>query len=168
VRASLPLPSPASRFPFPPPSRRRQRQALGDDVFGALAALEPHEALAFLEGQRHLTPELLLACCAFRGGSGDEALWFAEAVRALPAADLPLLLRFATGHGRLGAGGALVPSPSGQTAIEVRFIDGAQPGDLPVAHTCFYQLDLPHYPSAEALREKLALAVTSDPAMGIV
>ena len=31
---------------------------------------------------------------------------------------------------------------------------------LPIAHTCFGQLDLPNYPSKEILREKLTLAIT--------
>jgi len=32
---------------------------------------------------------------------------------------------------------------------------------LPVAHTCFFQLDLPHYKSKETLKEKFLMALSS-------
>ena len=31
---------------------------------------------------------------------------------------------------------------------------------LPIAHTCFGQIDMPNYPSKETLKEKLTLAIT--------
>jgi E3 ubiquitin-protein ligase HUWE1 len=33
------------------------------------------------------------------------------------------------------------------------------PGDLPAAHKCYNQLDLPPYSSEEELREKLLMAI---------
>ena len=36
-----------------------------------------------------------------------------------------------------------------------------------MAHTCFYQLDMPHYRTALDLQTKLHTAIHADPAMGI-
>jgi hypothetical protein len=43
----------------------------------------------------------------------------------------------------------------------VKFIVELVPlrGQLPVAHTCFFQLDLPRYTSKEVLKEKLLSAI---------
>lgn len=37
---------------------------------------------------------------------------------------------------------------------------GVSPDSLPVAHTCFNQIDLPEYESKEKLREKLLIAIS--------
>ena len=36
---------------------------------------------------------------------------------------------------------------------------GSDPNRLPVAHTCFFQLDLPPYRTEDELRERLLLAI---------
>lgn len=37
---------------------------------------------------------------------------------------------------------------------------GISPESLPVAHTCFNQIDLPEYPSKEILKDKLSVAIS--------
>ena len=48
----------------------------------------------------------------------------------------------------------------GFKAFPMKISHSANINALPIAHTCFGQLDLPNYPSKEILREKLTMAIT--------
>ena len=45
--------------------------------------------------------------------------------------------------------------------MSILLLDHPNPNNyLPVSHTCFFQLDLPRYTSAEIMYEKLVYAIT--------
>ena len=48
---------------------------------------------------------------------------------------------------------------SGPQRFSIHRASGAAGARLPTAHTCFNQLDLPAYDSAEVLKERLLLAI---------
>ena len=54
------------------------------------------------------------------GAFPEEPTWLAAAARVLPPDNLPLLLRFITGIGRLGLDGSLPPSDNRDTRILIR------------------------------------------------
>ena len=68
-----------------------------------------------------------------------------------------MLLRFVWGRSRLPREGAW------QRKFELSkrsTSSGQNPDDnWPLAHTCFFKVDLPEYSSAEVMREKLRLAI---------
>jgi hypothetical protein len=78
--------------------------------------------------------------------------WVREAVRdCLDDEELAGFLLFVTGDDAIPA----VPPPSYLTVQRV----GGLPSHLPRAHTCFYTLDLPPYPSREVLLRRLRTAI---------
>jgi E3 ubiquitin-protein ligase HUWE1 len=52
-----------------------------------------------------------------------------------------------------------LPGAQGIKKFNIHKAYGADLGNLPVAHTCFNQLDLPEYLSEQIMREKLLLAI---------
>ena len=71
------------------------------------------------------------------------------------------LLAFTTGSARVPITGL----------EEIEFILGIEGDDeekLPVAHTCFNQLLLPHYKSKEQMKKKLTMAVENSEGFGMV
>ena len=71
-------------------------------------------------------------------------------------------LRFATGNARLRRDGTLPPTRDGQTTMVMKWGAFAGADRLPCAHTCFYTVDLPHYPDRATLERKLRLAIQSE------
>ena len=66
--------------------------------------------------------------------------------------DKKKFLQFVIGSNSPGVGGF------SRFNIKIRKKDGSL-DLLPSAHTCFYTLDLPPYPSSKIMREKLLIAV---------
>lgn len=67
--------------------------------------------------------------------------------------DKALYLKYVWGRQRL---------PSDLTNLRYKhtlYFCGGDPGSLPKAHTCFFQIDLPDYPTAEVLENKLLIAI---------
>ena len=78
---------------------------------------------------------------------------FWRVLEALSNKDRSLFLRFAWGRSRL---------PKRESAWPREFkLNYKDVGDdmLPVAHTCFFQLDLPQYSTDEIMRERLLVAI---------
>ena len=80
--------------------------------------------------------------------------YFWEVLAELSRDERALFMRFAWGRSR---------APSGCNGVKciVESVGGNSNPDarLPVAHTCFFQIDLPRYTSKEALRSKLLYAI---------
>jgi hypothetical protein len=80
---------------------------------------------------------------------------FWEVLREMTPKERSLFLRFSWGRSRL---------PRGKNFRNFKLCPMNTPGDvntyLPVAHTCFFQLDLPAYTTKEAMRTKLVYAIT--------
>ncbi|KAA0152830.1 hypothetical protein FNF29_03717 [Cafeteria roenbergensis] len=85
---------------------------------------------------------------------------FWQAVETFTQAEREMLIQFAWGRSRLPAAGAwnesdrFVLSPIGETAMRQR--GGAA---LPLAHTCFFQIELPVYESVAQCRDKFLTAL---------
>ena len=91
--------------------------------------------------------------------------WFWEHIETLDQSDLVELLYFSTGSRSVPTGGFAQMRAGYSEFSPFRITwapyDPTAPplGQLPRAHTCFNQLDLPDYPTAEILREQLDFAV---------
>ena len=93
---------------------------------------------------------------AGRAEFGDRAIgWFWAAVDGLTQHELARLLQFMTGSSVLPFGNG----PGGGLRLRVT-ADPSRLDALPTAHTCFNQLCLPAYSSAQKLEQLLYIAVT--------
>ena len=54
----------------------------------------------------------------------------------------------------------------GYTAFPIRINQLSDTNSLPIAHTCFGQIDLPNYVSKEVLKKKLTLAINEGAGSG--
>ena len=80
--------------------------------------------------------------------------WLWLAVENMGVEHRAKFLQFVTGSSQLPAGGIEQLDPP----LNVSFVDGADER-LPVAHTCFHTLDLPHYTSYDSLQKRLLTAI---------
>ena len=92
--------------------------------------------------------------------SSPQIRWFWECVAAMTKQDRANLLMFATGASKVPHGGFANLETSGNRQRFTIYKVDTSAELLPLAHTCFNRIDLPEYPSAEVLREKLMLAIT--------
>ena len=82
----------------------------------------------------------------------DTVKYFWAVLESFSNAERAMFVRFAWGRSRLPRTGKWENS---FTLMKC----GSDPNRLPVAHTCFFQLDLPPYRSEEEMREKLLIAI---------
>ena len=118
--------------------------------------------------QTNFTPDVdvarLRATTDYSGGTraGDEHvkwLWLVLAEDFTPE-ERVAFLRFVSGRSRLPPSDAEVKRQHNHLQIQPLAVPGgAVDRYLPVAHTCFFQLDLPAYGSRAVLREKLRYAI---------
>jgi E3 ubiquitin-protein ligase HUWE1 len=89
----------------------------------------------------------------------DEVVgWFWALVEGLDASDRARLLMFVMGTSKVPLGGfAALRGQRGPQRFTIQ--RGGDPESLPASHTCFNTLDLPPYRDAEALADKLMLAI---------
>ena len=85
-------------------------------------------------------------------GRHVDFLW--EVLGELTAEEKALFCRFSWGRSRMPERCAGV-----KFIVESVPLRGGGVAQLPVAHTCFFQIDLPRYPSKEVLKEKLLCAI---------
>ncbi|CCW72097.1 unnamed protein product [Phytomonas sp. Hart1] len=100
---------------------------------------------------------------AYQGytAASPQVRWFWEVVGGMSKDDRANLLMFATGSSKLPLGGfAKLEGSGGMTQLFTIGRWSGSPELLPQAHTCFNKINLPEYPTAEILREKLMLAIT--------
>jgi len=120
--------------------------------------ITPSELREFLYGTRSIRTAHFSDHLEFRGydADSDQIKWLISVFRDLSEGERRKFFRFVTGTSQV---------PPGDYRIEII----AEPADdvrLPNTHTCFSQLHLPRYSSRAILREKILLAINSDPAMG--
>ena len=133
-----------------------------------LCLFGPHELEARICGNRYVDVATLQAHTKYGVGlepTAPHVKLFWRAVRSFSDEQRRLLLRFVSGRSRL-------PS-SAEWPLEFTinpFVPpvSAKPGSrpshdkfLPVAHTCFFSIDLPQYSSEETLRESLLYAISN-------
>lgn len=86
--------------------------------------------------------------------------WFWEIVSSMTRQDRANLLQFATGSSKVPLGG-FANLESGGHRHRFSITKTESPIELlPSAHTCFNRIDVPDYPTADMLREKLMIAIT--------
>jgi hypothetical protein len=96
--------------------------------------------------------------------------WYWDYVRSIDTSDLEQLLFFITGSRRMPVGG--FKSIRGNYDEVKKFsiylvpYDAGKAHQLPRAHTCFSQLELPNYPSEEMLRERMGVSLANFAADG--
>jgi hypothetical protein len=89
--------------------------------------------------------------------SSDKTIqYFWEVIASMDPIEQAAFLRFSWGRSRL----PLTKSDFGREKFIITKLEHSKPDSrLPIAHTCFFTLDLPAYSSAEALRAKLTYAI---------
>jgi E3 ubiquitin-protein ligase HUWE1 len=93
-------------------------------------------------------------------GPADELIvWFWAALTSFTAEQKALFVQFVTGTSKVPLEGfASLQGMRGPQKFSIhKAFDSSL---LPTAHTCFNQLDLPNYASAEELKTKLIIAIT--------
>lgn len=86
-------------------------------------------------------------------------MWYWEIVEGYSQDQLAKLVQFVTGTSRIPAGGfSQLQGMNGLQRISIHKDPNAH--QLPKAHTCFNQLDLPNYHSKDILKERLRIAIT--------
>ena len=128
----------------------------------ALAPFDDRELELLISGLPEIDVADLKRSCEYGGGytaASPPVVAFWEVVESLDAEDLARLVQFVTGTSKVPLEGfAALQGVSGPQRFQIHRAFG--PVDrLPSAHTCFNQLDLPEYESADQLRERLLLAI---------
>ncbi|GFH13527.1 uncharacterized protein HaLaN_09427 [Haematococcus lacustris] len=94
-------------------------------------------------------------------GKEDVIAWFWDVVEGFDDAHRRHLLQFWSGSDGQPAEGFGALDPAFHIVAVERLYDPADTtARLPAAHTCFRQLDLPRYRSAEEVKEKIVTAIT--------
>lgn len=128
----------------------------------ALAPFDDRELELLISGLPEIDVADLKRSCEYGGGytaASPPVVAFWEVVEALDAEDLARLVQFVTGTSKVPLEGfAALQGVSGPQRFQIHRAFGAT-DRLPSAHTCFNQLDLPEYESADQLRERLLLAI---------
>lgn len=87
--------------------------------------------------------------------------WFWEIMYSLNSTEKAEFLQFVTGSSKVPLQGfSVLQGMRGLTKFNIVKLVDNDCMRLPVAHTCFNQLDLPEYPSKELMRERLLFAIT--------
>ncbi|OAF68002.1 E3 ubiquitin-protein ligase HUWE1 [Intoshia linei] len=96
-----------------------------------------------------------------------QIIWFWEALRSFDASYLAKFLQFVTGTSRVPLHGfAHLEGMNGKQCFRINR-DNRSKNRLPVAHTCFNQLDLPEYETFDKLKEYVIKAITECAGFGI-
>lgn len=91
--------------------------------------------------------------------SSPQINWFWRCVEQMDQEDLARLVMFVTGTSKVPLEGfSALQGMNGAQKFQIHRVSG-DTKRLPSAHTCFNQLDLPEYASAEVLKERILCAV---------
>lgn len=142
------------------------RQGLSSVVPESLLQLLTHDELEFMIcGSKEIDVDLLKSCTEYSGCSPTEAhvQFFWQALREFDVNERSDFLKFVWGRARL---------PNTKEEFPQRFklqSFNKSPAEnyLPVAHTCFFALELPRYPTLELLKAKLRYAIHHCQAMDV-
>jgi hypothetical protein len=141
---------------------RRGLEVSAPGCWAVLASLfAPVEVERIMCGKCTIDIDLLQRCTTYELGLGPTApqvllLW--KVLRGFTNAQRALFLRFVWGRTRLPA----TPSEWGDVrfTVHTRHCAGSADAAYPVAHTCFFSLELPAYTSLATAHEKILYAIT--------
>mmetsp|Transcript_92560 Transcript_92560/g.264471 ORF Transcript_92560/g.264471 Transcript_92560/m.264471 type:complete len:276 (-) Transcript_92560:181-1008(-) len=126
----------------------------------SLADFEVEELLKLLMGQDSVDVTEIEAVAKYTGGYTDESAqvgWFWQVLKEFEPGQQRATLRFITGLHKVPLDGFTPPFTIMRSTHE------AGKGSLPRSHTCFNQLALPPYESADEVKEKLLYAIANVP-----
>lgn len=122
-------------------------------------ALWPSEMLEErIVGVSHIDIELLKQKTAYDGGFGPKShavRHFWSAMESFSQVELRQFLHFVWGRSRLP------PEGSNKWGGGFKLCKASRTDMLPLAHTCFFQLELPEYATEELMRDRLLFAITN-------
>jgi hypothetical protein len=89
----------------------------------------------------------------FEAQDSEMRKWFWEIFEEMDEEDRVLYLRFVNGQGKLSTDMSKL-----RYKHALRYQGGGD-AKLPIAHTCYFQIDIPRYTKKEIFREKLLIAI---------
>ncbi|GLE04499.1 hypothetical protein PINS_up013454 [Pythium insidiosum] len=112
-------------------------------------------------GSPEIDVDLLQRCTEYSSCSASDQhiIWFWEVLREFTHEERSAFLRFVWGRSRLPANEKEFPQ-----LFKLQSFNKQQPGQpadayLPIAHTCFFAVEMPIYSSIDVLRQKLLYAI---------
>jgi hypothetical protein len=125
--------------------------------------LDPSEVDLLVSGEEVMDWDALKRSTTYKDGytvNSTPVRWFWEIFGEFSSEMKRKFLKFATGTDRSPLGGL------GNVKLAIQ--RGADPGRLPVSHTCFNLFTLPAYPAKEYMKDRLVLAIEHTEGFGIV
>lgn len=112
-------------------------------------------------GTPEIDIDLLERCTEYSGCSADQThiLWFWKVLRSFSHEERSTFLRFVWGRSRLPATEKEFPQLFKLQSFSKHQSGQSVDGYLPIAHTCFFAVEMPPYSSEQVLREKLLYAI---------
>ncbi|KAG1697492.1 hypothetical protein DVH05_015941 [Phytophthora capsici] len=139
-------------------------------IFRGLAKVVPTKLLACFSGSElelmvcgspEVNVDLLEKCTEYSSCSptDDHIVWFWRALRDFSHEERSAFLRFVWGRSRLPASADEFPQRFKLQSFNQQRAGRSVDAYMPVAHTCFFSVEIPAYSSETVLREKLLYAI---------
>ncbi|ETL24524.1 hypothetical protein L916_21469, partial [Phytophthora nicotianae] len=139
-------------------------------IFRGLAKVVPANLLACFSGAElelmvcgspEVDVNLLEKCTEYSSCSptDDHIIWFWRALRDFSHEERSAFLRFVWGRSRLPASADEFPQRFKLQSFNMQRAGRSVDAYMPVAHTCFFSIEIPAYSSESVLREKLLYAI---------
>ncbi|KAI9995222.1 hypothetical protein PInf_012272 [Phytophthora infestans] len=139
-------------------------------IFRGLAKVVPAKLLACFSGAElelmvcgspEVDVNLLEKCTEYSSCSptDDHIIWFWRALRDFSHEERSAFLRFVWGRSRLPASADEFPQRFKLQSFNMERAGRSVDAYMPVAHTCFFSIEIPAYSSENVLREKLLYAI---------
>ncbi|KAL3666670.1 hypothetical protein V7S43_008299 [Phytophthora oleae] len=139
-------------------------------IFRGLAKVVPAKLLACFSGfelelmvcgSPEVNVDLLEKCTEYSSCSptDDHIVWFWRALRDFSHEERSAFLRFVWGRSRLPASADEFPQRFKLQSFNQQRAGRSVDAYMPVAHTCFFSIEIPAYSSEAVLREKLLYAI---------
>ncbi|KAE9024104.1 hypothetical protein PF002_g4103 [Phytophthora fragariae] len=139
-------------------------------IFRGLAKVVPAKLLACFSsaelelmvcGSPEVDVDLLEKCTEYSSCSptDDHIIWFWRALRDFSHEERSAFLRFVWGRSRLPASADEFPQRFKLQSFNQQRAGRSVDAYMPVAHTCFFSIEVPAYSSEAVLREKLLYAI---------
>ena len=107
-------------------------------------------------GRKEIEAEALKAITTYSGGDAScaTAKFFWKMFEELTYDERALYLRFVWGRSRLP-----LPGEETENKHQISFIDSEGDKKLPIAHTCFFEIEVPRYSTQEIMKDKMLYAI---------
>jgi hypothetical protein len=139
-------------------------RALSEEAAPFMSLLSHTDWRVLLCGDTAITGQQVVAAFRFTGFNKKSMIpqWLKEIILSSSEDNLRQFLVFVTGSPSLSA------SSSSEGNVEINVRCQIRSGALPIAHTCFFHLDIPDYKTKDALQSKLIYAIQNATTFEIV